>query len=105
MQGRVFSARRLIAWFAQPVAPIIGGTLADFVLEPAMTSPSALARFFGPIFGTTAGAGMGVLLFAIGLLASAVGLSGYFIDPVRNAEDILPDFEVAVSRASASEAV
>ncbi len=105
VQGRVFSARRLIAWFAQPVAPIIGGTLADFVLEPAMTSPSALARFFGPIFGTTAGAGMGVLLFAIGLLASAVGLSGYFIDPVRNAEDILPDFEVAVSRASASEAV
>ena len=32
VQGRVFSARRLIAWFTNPITPIIGGTLADFVL-------------------------------------------------------------------------
>ena len=36
VQGRVFSARRLIAWFTNPISPIIAGTLADFVLEPAM---------------------------------------------------------------------
>jgi len=93
VQGRVFSARRLIAWFAQPIAPIIAGTLADFVLEPAMKSSSSLASIFGPIFGTSPGAGMGLLISLTGLGAAMVGLSGFFIPPVRDAEDILPDFD------------
>ena len=38
VQGRVFSARRLIAWFSNPISPLIAGTMADFVLEPAMKS-------------------------------------------------------------------
>jgi MFS family permease len=96
VQGRVFSARRLIAWFTQPVAPIIAGTLADFVLEPAMTTPSALSTIFGPIFGTGPGAGMGLLMSFAGIAASMVGLSGYFIRPVRDAEDILPDFDTLI---------
>src|SRR6266545_1144591 len=36
VQGRVFSARTMIAWLTNPISPIIGGTLADYVLEPAM---------------------------------------------------------------------
>ncbi len=31
IQGRVFSARRLIAWFTNPISPLIAGTLADYV--------------------------------------------------------------------------
>jgi MFS family permease len=100
VQGRVFSARRLIAWFAQPISPIIAGTLADFVLEPAMRSSTVLARLFSPIFGTGPGAGMGLLMFFAGLAAAAVGLAGYFIRPVRDAEDILPDFDVAAFAAA-----
>jgi MFS family permease len=93
IQGRVFSARRLIAWFAQPIAPIIGGTLADFVMEPAMLTPTPLSEIFGPIFGTGPGAGMGLLTSIIGLGAAFVGLSGYFLPAIRNAEDILPDHD------------
>jgi hypothetical protein len=91
IQGRVFSARRLIAWFTQPIAPIIAGTVADFILEPAMTTSTKLSGLFGPIFGTGAGAGMGLLMFFSGIGASFVGLSGYFIRPIRDVEDILPD--------------
>lgn len=94
VQGRVFSARRLIAWFSNPISPILAGTLADFVLEPAMsTGTGPLPTFFGPILGTGPGAGMSVLIILCGVLAFFVGLSGYFINAIRNAEGIMPDYD------------
>ncbi len=94
LQGRVFSARRLIAWFTNPITPIIGGTLADFVLEPGMRAQGGLANTFGWLVGGTGpGAGMGLLMFLCGLGATLVGLAGYLIPPVRNAEDLLPDHD------------
>lgn len=93
LQGRVFSARRLIAWFTQPIAPIIGGTLADFVLEPAARAGAGLPSAFSWLVGTGPGSGMGLLIFICGLGASLVGLTGYFIHPIRNAETILPDHD------------
>jgi len=95
LQGRVFSARGLIAWFTQPIAPIIGGTLADYVMEPAMqtASASALSSVFGPLVGTGPGAGMGLLLFLTGICASLIGLTGYFLPNIRNAEDVLPNHD------------
>ncbi len=93
LQGRVFSARRLIAWFTNPIAPIIGGTMADFVLEPAMRTQSALSGAFGWLVGTGPGAGMGLMMVFCGLAMSLVGLAGYFVPAIRNAEDLLPDHE------------
>lgn len=49
---RVFSARRLIAWFSNPISPIIGGALADFIFAPGMTGDTAMAAVFGPLVGT-----------------------------------------------------
>lgn len=93
VQGRVFSARRLIAWSTQPIAPIIGGTLADFVLEPAMKGTGALATVFGSLVGNTSGSGMSLLIFLCGMGATAVGVAGYYFNAIRNAEDILPDHD------------
>jgi DHA3 family macrolide efflux protein-like MFS transporter len=93
IQGRVFSARRLIAWFTQPIAPMIAGILSDYVLEPSMQTTSGLSHFFGDWFGTGPGSGMGLLLFFCGIMAALVGLSGYFIRPIREAESILPDHD------------
>lgn len=93
LQGRVFSARRLIAWFTQPIAPIIGGTLADYVLEPAARLGTGLPAAFSWLVGTGPGSGMGLLIVFCGLIASLVGMTGYFIQPIRNAESTLPDHD------------
>lgn len=92
LQGRVFSARRLIAWFANPITPIIGGTLVDFVLEPAMRTASPLSNSFGWLVGTGPGTGMGLLQIICGLGMAAVGIAGYLFTSVRNVDEILPDY-------------
>ncbi len=93
LQGRVFSARRLIAWFTQPVAPIIAGTLADYALEPSMRANGALAPTFGWLVGTGPGAGMALLIVFSGALIVLVGITAYFIPAIRNADQMLPDHD------------
>jgi MFS family permease len=93
VQGRVFSARRLIALFTNPISPIIAGVMADFVLEPAMRTDSSLAGIFGGLVGTGPGAGMGLLVIFCGLGATLVGLGGYLFRSIYYAEQILPDHD------------
>lgn len=104
VQGRVFSARRLIAWFSNPISPLIAGTMADYLLEPAMQSGGPLAQAFGGAFGTGPGAGMGLLIAICGGLASLVGVTGYFISAIRNAETRLPDYGQAAPTLAQDEA-
>ena len=101
VQGRVFSARRLIAWFAGPISPIIAGSLADFVLEPQMRVTSSLSNTFGWLVGTGPGAGMSLLIFFCGIFAASIGLIGYFNPAIRDAETLLPDHDVLPKAESA----
>ena len=95
VQGRVFSARRLIAWLTNPISPIIGGTLADYVFEPMMKAQSSgLARLLEPAFGSGPGSGMALLIFLCGFGGILAGLGGYFISAIRDAEAILPDHDI-----------
>lgn len=91
VQGRVFATRRLIAWFVNPLATLIAGPSADYVMEPAMQSGGVLAGTFGWLVGTGAGAGMALIIIATGFGAAMVGLGGYFVHTVREVERILPD--------------
>jgi MFS family permease len=97
VQGRVFSARRLIAWMTNPISPLIAGTLGDYVLEPAMRAPSGLSSLFGWLVHPGPGAGMGLLIFLSSFGGILAGLVGYLSHPIRHAEDILPDHDVAAT--------
>jgi MFS family permease len=95
VQGRVFATRATIAWLVMPLGRLLSGPLADQILEPAMAEGGSLSPAFSWLVGTGTGAGMGLQFAITGLLAALTGLSGYLITAVRNAEDILPDYDSA----------
>lgn len=91
IQGRVFATRRMIAQISSPVGILLAGPLADRFFEPAMRGGGALAPIFGGLVGTGPGAGMGLLIFLTGLIGTGIGIAGYIVPAIRNAEDLLPD--------------
>lgn len=94
VQGRVFACRRMIAWFLDPITPIIAGALADYVTEPAMQSSTWLARTFGSLVGNTPGSGMALQFVIAGAgYMLVVLLVVLFFPTLRNLEDTLPDHD------------
>lgn len=106
LQGRVFSARRMIAWIVMPISTLISGPLADKVFEPAMHPGGALVSIFSRVVGTGSGAGMAVMYLLSATAASVVTLAGFLIPRLRNLEKILPDHDaVQASNVAAETAV
>ena len=94
VQGRVFSARRMIAWLSDPITPIIAGVLADYVTEPAMQSQTGLAKAFGWLVGTEPGSGIALQYILAGVAYTIIPLIVYlFVPVVRDLEDRLPDHD------------
>lgn len=92
IQGRVFSARRLIAQVSIPIAPAIAGPLADYVMEPAMqTADAPLAPFFSFLTGVGPGTGMALVLIFVGLLIGLVAVVGLTNPLIRHVESLIPD--------------
>lgn len=99
VQGRVFAVRRLIAQITAPLAMLIAGPLADQLFEPFMASGSTLAQQVSGLVGTGPGTGMSLLFVFTGLAGTLAGLMGYIFPVVRQAEDLLPDHELATETA------
>jgi MFS transporter, DHA3 family, macrolide efflux protein len=93
VQGRVFSARRMLTWFPDTFTPIIGGLLADKIMEPAMRSQGWFANTFGWMVGTGPGSGMALIMIIFGGLTILTMSAGYLFPKIRNLEDLLPDHD------------
>jgi MFS transporter, DHA3 family, macrolide efflux protein len=93
VQGRVFSARRMLTWLPDTFTPILGGLLADYVMEPAMQNGTWVAKLLGWMAGTGPGSGMAVMMVVFGILTILALMSGYIFPQVRNMEDLLPDHD------------
>ncbi len=91
VQGRVFSARRMLTWFPDTFTPILGGLLADKLVEPRMLKPSWLSSAFGWMVGTSPGSGMALIMIIFGFLTALTMVIGYINPKIRNIEDLLPD--------------
>ena len=91
LQGRVFSARRMIAMAASPLAYIIVGPLADNLFEPLLAVNGPLAGNVGRIIGTGPGRGSGLMFIVMGVLSIVVAVVAYLNPRIRLVEDELPD--------------
>lgn len=91
VQGRVFSARRLLTWLPDTFTPVLGGLLADKWVEPGMNTTSWLSRTFGWMVGISPGSGMALIMVISGVLTSLTLLTGYLNPKIRNIESLLPD--------------
>ncbi len=94
VQGRVFSVRRLVAQITAPLSMAIAGPLADKIFEPAMTNPNTwLSKVLGPVFGSTAGSGMSIVIAISGILVIIVGLGAYRNRLIVHVEELIPDHD------------
>ncbi len=100
VQGRVFATRLLLSQATIPIAMLLAGPLADNIFEPAMRPDGRLAQAFGWLVGTGPGAGMALILVFAGGVGVLINLGGYAFRAVRNAEDLLPDYDGAVVAAT-----
>lgn len=92
LQGRVFATRRLIAQISVPISMAVAGPLADLVFEPGMRVGS-MRDAFGWLVGTGPGTGMAVMYVLIGLTTILVAIVGYFVRPIRDVQDLIPDHD------------
>lgn len=97
VQGKVFAARRMIAWFTTPLAALVAGPLADKVFEPAMRPGGTLSTALGPMLGTEKGAGIRLIFVIAGFATAAACLVAYAIPKIRNVEDDIPDAAPSVA--------
>ena len=93
VQGRVFSVDSTVRLSLNPLAYLIAGLMADWLLEPAMLPGGALAPVFGFLVGTGPGAGMALMFVATAAGGSLISLAAYLSPAIRNVETDLPDHE------------
>jgi MFS family permease len=91
IQGRVFAARRTIAWAALLLAYLVAGPLADKIFEPLLTVDGSLAGSVGRIIGVGPGHGIAFLFVIMGTLTVLASIGGYLYPRLRLVEDELPD--------------
>ncbi len=94
VQGKVFSARAMLAMAAGPLGMILSGPLADYVFEPAMTEGSFLAKIFGWYTGTGPGSGMALMFIISGFFCALLMVIAYVTPAIKNVEKDLPDHSV-----------
>ena len=104
LQGRVFSARLMIAQITAPLAMLASGPLADRLFEPAMMPSGSLASACGWLTGTGRGAGIALMFILFGMAGAVAGAIGYLLPGVRDVERLVPDYDEAVSQTAAGEA-
>jgi MFS family permease len=99
MQGRVFALSNQLAMLLTPPGLLTVGLLVDNVLEPAV-GKADWWQTVEPLLGTHPGAGMGLVMVVLGLVASLGSLAYLALPSTRRLESDLPDFTPTLANAT-----
>lgn len=102
VQGRVFAIRRAIAWSTMILAPLLAAPLADHVFKPAMAAGGALEPLLGPILGSGASRGIGLMVTVLGIISASFSFLAFGNRTIRTVETALPDHTAAPELGPAS---
>lgn len=83
LQGRAFSFRYALQSGMIPVGMLLGGLLADYVLEPFMLNGQ---NVFSSILGNSRGSGMALMFLITGILGAGISIVGFFNYALQRAE-------------------
>ncbi|MCH1951456.1 MFS transporter [Enterocloster sp. OA13] len=83
IQGRVFAVRNALQFGTIPVGILMGGFLADYVLEPLMRTDLAPVKVLQQLAGTGAGSGMAVMFLCTGVTGALFSLISYQNKEIR----------------------
>ena len=83
MRGRIFAVRNALQFSTIPVGILMGGFLADYVLEPLMKTDLALVKVLQQLTGTGAGSGMAVMFLGTGVTGALFSLLSFHNKNIR----------------------
>ncbi|MBW4660764.1 MAG: MFS transporter [Drouetiella hepatica Uher 2000/2452] len=93
LQGRVFAADHFIGLVIAAIASLLAGPLADQIFEPSLRSGGTLSSLVSPILGVGPGSGIALLYVIVSIGIIVLGVSGFAVQHLRNAEEIMPDYD------------
>lgn len=83
LQGRIFAVRNVLQFGTIPAGILMGGFLADYVLEPWMRTAAAPVKVLQQLVGTGAGSGMAVMFLGTGVMGALFSLISYQNKAIR----------------------
>jgi len=89
VQGRVLSARHLMAQIPYLFGVLVSGLLAEKVMTPLLQKDTPIARWFG----SESGAGMSILLVLAGISGAIIFLLGFVFRNIREIDSLIPDLK------------
>lgn len=87
MQGRIFAVRNAVQYCTIPIGILLGGFLADYIMEPFMKSEHEIALVLQSIVGTGAGSGMAVMFLCTGLLGFITSVLWYRSKEIKKLDE------------------
>jgi hypothetical protein len=91
VQGRVFAARRMVAFSSIPVAYLCAGPLADYFFEPWLSVGGRLAPTAGRLIGAGPGRGIALLFIIMGIATLLMVAAAHLYPRLRFLEDEVVD--------------
>lgn len=91
VQGRVIAVSSMLSTAGLELGYLASGPMADYIFLPLMAAGGPLAATLGPLFGSGAMGGTGLMYVTLGMICFAIALGSFLNPKLRNLDTDIPD--------------